>query len=143
MNKTKPTLYLIIGIPGSGKSTFAKELSEKLVYALGYAPKIFEADMFFMKKGSYQWDPKKLFLAHKWCFDKVAEQLKNGYSVICSNTSLYKKDRKQYIELAKKLGANIDVHTCVGNFQNVHGVPEEKVEIMKRKFEPFTKDELN
>ena len=26
----KPTLYLIIGVPGSGKSTYAKELADKL-----------------------------------------------------------------------------------------------------------------
>lgn len=138
----KPTLYLIIGVPGSGKTTYAKELAIKLTYTLGYTPKIYEADMFFNRGGNYQWKPEYLGHAHKWCQQKVENELKKGYSVICSNTSIYKRDRKYYIDLAKKYKANIEVITCSGNFKNIHGVPDAKVELMKRKFEPFTKDEL-
>ena len=73
----KPTLYLIIGVPGSGKSTYAKELADKLTYTLGYTPKIYEADMYFNRSGNYQWKPEYLGHAHKWCQSKVEHELKN------------------------------------------------------------------
>jgi len=139
----KPTLYMIIGVPGSGKSTYAKELSYKLSFTLGYSPKIYEADMYFMRNGNYKWNPENLGFAHRWCQKQISNELTNGRSVICSNTSILKKDRKIYFNIAKSAKANVEVITCTGNFKNIHGVPDSKVELMKKKFEPFTKDELN
>jgi Tfp pilus assembly pilus retraction ATPase PilT len=43
-------LYLVRGIPGSGKSTFAKTLSGEY----------YEADMFFMVDGEYKFDVAKI-----------------------------------------------------------------------------------
>ena len=45
-------LYIVRGIPGSGKSTFAKSLGGTH----------FEADMFFMKDGEYKFDMFKFEL---------------------------------------------------------------------------------
>ena len=44
------SLILVRGIPGSGKSTFAKEIS--------YGFPFLSADDFFMIEGKYQFDPK-------------------------------------------------------------------------------------
>ena len=46
-------LYIVRGIPGSGKSTFAKSLGGTH----------FEADMFFMKNGEYKYD---MFKNKEW-----------------------------------------------------------------------------
>jgi hypothetical protein len=30
-----------------------------------------------------------------------------------------------------------------GNFQNIHGVPDDKVELMRKRYIPFSYEELN
>ena len=50
-------LILVRGIPGSGKSTFAKSLGGTH----------FETDKFFMVDGEYKFDGTKIKEAHKWC----------------------------------------------------------------------------
>lgn len=54
-------LYMIIGISGSGKSTFAKSLASKENI------KYFEADQYFEKDGEYLFDRAQLGKAHGWC----------------------------------------------------------------------------
>ena len=134
-----PKLIMIIGIPGSGKTTLAK----KYQAAWPTPIPIYEADMFFERGGEYKWDPKLLKQAHKWCFDNVEDSLKKGESVIVSNTFLTPWERKPYLELAKKYNADVMVFTCSGEYQNVHGVPQETIERMKQKYVPFSEDEKN
>ena len=50
-------LIIIRGIPGSGKTTMAKSYQ-------GYSH--YEADMFFMKDGVYNFDRAKIKNAHNW-----------------------------------------------------------------------------
>ena len=51
-------LYIVRGIPGSGKSTFAKTLGGQH----------FEADMYFIdESGNYKFDITEIKLAHEWC----------------------------------------------------------------------------
>ena len=54
-------LYIVRGIPGSGKSTFAKTLGGTH----------FETDNFFMVDGEYKFDVTKLKVAHEWCQNSV------------------------------------------------------------------------
>ena len=130
-------LILFIGIPGSGKSTLAKKWQKGFPYHCD----IFEADMYFEKDGQYNWDPKKLNEAHKWCFDQTENTLKNGGSVIVANTFLTPSSRKPYIELAKKYNTKLTVFPCIGEFKNIHGIPQEKVNEMKKKYVPYSKQD--
>lgn len=132
-------LIMFIGIPGSGKTTAAKKFQAAWSAAWSTHIAIYEADMFFEKDGKYKWNPNLLGQAHKWCFDNVENELKNGNSVIVSNTFLTPKERKPYFELAKKYNAEVMVFTCNGEYQNIHNVPVEKLEIMKKRFIPFSK----
>ena len=136
----KKIFYLVYGVPGSGKSTYVeKELKTKYKDL-----QHFEADMFFYNKnGIYQFNPKKLGLAHKWCQTKFIEAMKNGFPVCVSNTSLTPKEREVYFTKATAHDYEIHVHYCNGRFQNVHGVPEEKVEKMKNKLIPITEKEIS
>jgi len=138
-------LIMIIGVPGSGKTTKANEIIENYVKNNLTAPENFEADMWFCNNANheYKWFAAGLRYAHAWCYNKVEESLKNNFDVIVSNTSSTIRDRNIYIKLAKQYNADIEVITANGNYNNIHGIPNDKIEILKNKFQPFDKSELN
>lgn len=131
MNKNKPTLFLIRGCPGSGKSTFAwKLLSGRLV------DRIFEADEYFVQNGVYQFDPTLLEQAHQQCKRNTWLALYEGISVAVSNTSCTEWEVESYQTIARETEANF-VSIIVenrNNTKNIHGCPDAKVEQMKKKF---------
>jgi predicted kinase len=125
-------LFLLRGLPGSGKSTLAKLLGR--IH--------FEADMFFMKEGVYQFDITKLRDAHQWCQLTVEEYMMNSYEglykrIIVSNTFTQAWEMQPYFDLAEKYGYRV-YSLIVENRHggvNEHGVPEEKLVQMKDRFE--------
>ena len=129
-------LFLIRGIPGSGKTSFATHIWNE------YA--VCEADKFFYdKEGNYNFDPTKLKEAHAWCKNEVETRMidhqNNGQyypEIAVSNTFTQEWEMKDYYDLAEKYGYKI-VSLIVENRhggKNVHGVPDEKLEIMKNRF---------
>jgi predicted kinase len=96
-----------------------------------------------MKDGEYKFNPNILGAAHFWCQKSVENDMKAGKNVIVSNTSLTPKERRPYIKLAKDYGYEIEVIECNGGFKNIHGVPDETIERMKKKYKPFEKWELD
>jgi predicted ABC-type ATPase len=132
----QPKLILIRGISGSGKTTYAKKLMQQDPSLSHY-----EADMFFYKDGDYAFDPTKLKDAHAWCKNQTEEDLRNGKSVIVSNTFTQKWEIEPYIQLGKKYGAEIILKKATGNYQNVHGVPPEALERMRSRWEDLEGEE--
>lgn len=131
-----PKLFLIRGLPGSGKSTFAQTLSESFTYS-GCMTWRFEADMFFVDPVTekYNFNPKKLGDAHRWCRELTEKQLEYGDNVIVSNTFTTKSELEPYFKLAKKYGAKLTVITMNGNYGSIHNVPEAQIERMRNRFE--------
>jgi predicted kinase len=121
-------LYLFRGICGAGKTTAAKSLGLMT----------FEADQFFMEDGEYKFDPTKLREAHQWCKDQVEYVMINGMpKVAVSNTFTQEWEMTPYFELASKYGYMV-ITMVVENRHggtNEHGVPDDKLEIMKNRFE--------
>lgn len=137
-NITNPTLFLIRGIPGSGKSTFANTIWEPYC--------ICEADKYFLDKetGEYRFDSSKLKEAHEWCRNEVETRMKDNQAnpqyypeIVVSNTFTQEWEMKNYFELAKKYGYQV-VSLIVENRHggsNVHNVPEETLEKMRKRFQ--------
>lgn len=126
-------LFLLRGLPGSGKSTLAAQLGGSLV----------EADRYFMQYGEYKFDASKLKEAHAWCRDQVRKWMEvdnAGYDVdriVVSNTFTQEWEMKPYYELAEKYGYR--VHSIVvenrHGGKNVHNVPDEAIDRMRKRFE--------
>lgn len=127
------TLLIIRGIPGSGKSTLAKRLIDK-----GFIQSWFEADMYFMDiNGEYKFDREKLGEAHRFCERYTDRELQDKNSVMVSNTFTRMWEIEPYIALAKKHNVPIMVIECKGDYQNVHGVSDETIQLMKERWEPL------
>jgi len=121
-------LYIVRGIPGSGKSTFAKTLGGSH----------HEADKFFMVDGKYQFDGTKLKDAHIWCQNKVKTDMMVGREkIVVSNTFTQEWEMEPYLELAKtheyKIFSIIVENRHGGT--NEHGVPDEVLTKMCGRFE--------
>ena len=135
------SLFLVRGVPwpGSGKSKFAKKLVDEDFL-------ICEADKYFIDKetGEYKFDVSKIKDAHKFCQDRVETYMMDSLvndqfyrEIVVSNTFTQEWEMERYYELAKQYGYkifSIIVENRHGGI-NQHGVPEDKIEIMKNRFE--------
>lgn len=134
VDSRRPVLTLLIGLPGSGKSTFAKTIPNASHY---------EADMYFIgPDGQYVFDRGKLSEAHGWCQRMTENDLKAGKDVVVSNTGLRRWEREQYYAIAERCGARVRVKTMTGDYGNIHNVPEEALAAMKARFEPVGQAEI-
>ena len=117
-----PKLVLIRGLPGSGKTTIAKSMA-------GY--KHFEADMYHIVDGVYLFDFNSIKKAHQWCQENTFSELEKGNYVVVSNTFTELWEMQPYIDF----GYDYSIIVAKGEFENIHGVPEEVLKKMTDRFE--------
>jgi len=133
-------LTIIRGAPGSGKSTLAAAIWDQVKFdgTIG----CFEADDFFEEPyGDYRYDAGFVPDAHMLCRAAVAKHLFHGGQAIVSNTFTKYWEVKPYLELATRLSMfEVDIIHCLGEYQNVHGCPLEKVEQMR--YRAFTNEQI-
>ena len=121
-------LFLLRGLPGSGKSTLAESLGGSHM----------EADKYFTYEGKYEFDVTKLKDAHDWCQNAVRVFMENkSKRVVVSNTFTQEWEMKPYFNLAEKHGYKVYSLICENRHGGVneHGVPDDKLEIMRKRFE--------
>ena len=130
-------LILVRGLPGSGKSSFSKLIWSDFV--------ICEADKFFYdEEGNYNFDGSKLKEAHAWCKNQVETFMKDHEvnaqyypEIVVSNTFTQEWEMEDYFKLAEKYNYKV-VSLIVENRhngKNIHGVPDEKIEQMRNRFQ--------
>ena len=129
-------LFLVRGLPGSGKTSFATHIWNE------YA--VCEADKFFYdKEGNYNFDPSKLKEAHAWCKNEVEIRMIDHQNnpqyypeIVVSNTFTQEWEMEDYFKFAEKYGYKVVslIVENIRNGKNIHGVPDEKIEIMKKRF---------
>jgi predicted kinase len=122
-------IYLVRGLPGSGKTTFAKTIGGLHI----------EADMYFTdENGVYNYEPTKIKNAHNWCQDVVEEWMREEQDkIVVSNTFTQEWEMDSYYKIAEQYGYRVTSVIVENrhNGKNEHGVPEDKIEIMKNRFE--------
>ena len=138
-------LVVMRGVSGSGKSTLAKELGEGGVV-------LSTDDYFYHEEGNYNFDAKKLSIAHKWNQDRTKEAMQQSVSpIVVDNTHVKFWESRKSVELAQKYGYevkfakpdwNTELYNDKGkwNFdflkgRNKHGVPDHALKKMIDNFE--------
>jgi predicted kinase len=127
------SLILIRGLPGSGKSTFARLLSENGKYP------VTSIDDYFTdpETGEYTFDPLKNYLAYKQCRDLTEKHLMEGIKkVFVENTFTIEWEMEPYFKLAKDYNYRLFVLTLENRHHgiNVHHIPQEQLEKMASKY---------
>lgn len=123
------TLYIVRGLPGSGKSTLGFKIADMYSFA---------ADDFFDENYGGKFIPSKLSQAHQWCYQKVRNAMvAEASDIAVCNTFTQFWESKPYIELAKEFG--YVVHSIIvektHNNPSIHNVPSETIEKMRKRFE--------
>lgn len=139
-----PNLLIVRGLPGSGKSTFAKSILDNFddcalvtksfnntVYTHHY-----EADMFFESNGEYNFQSKYISHAHTWCYNNVLKSLLDGNNTIVSNTFVKFWELEKYLDILDYIpDVNITVVELHTQFDSIHNVPADTIAKMKKSWE--------
>lgn len=139
-----PTFYILVGLPGSGKSTFAKELSDR------YDANIVSSDCLreeLFGNESIQGDPQKVFSIAK---ERIVKNLNDGESVIFDATNVAAKNRTSFTREIKSRCPSVrivcyvvlaPIKDCLYNNKNrERHVPEFVIINMAKRFQIPDKD---
>lgn len=122
-------LYIVRGLPGSGKSTLGN------ILAFAYC---FAADDFFDQFYEGKFVPSELHNAHSFCRANVEDSMVDNVTHIAvTNTFTEEWEMETYFDLAEKY--DYTVHSIIvenrhGN-KSTHNVPEGTVNKMRKRFE--------
>ncbi|KAM8977618.1 NEDD4-binding protein 2-like 1 [Pelodytes ibericus] len=134
-------IYLLRGLPGSGKTSLARKLKRDFPSAL-----VFSTDDFFiMEDGSYLYNHDLLQEAHKWNQKRARKAMNRGKTpIIIDNTNIQAWEMKPYAVMALENEYKVLFREPETSWKftvrelarrNSHGVPREKIQRMKEIYE--------
>jgi predicted kinase len=135
-----PTLYLMVGLPASGKTTYAKkELSDAI--------RVCYDDLVEMLTG--EWDVKHTGLYHALEQAIIQTALFRGYDVVVDRTNVTRKVRQRFAAIAYNADAEMEavivtvsLKTALERNKNRERVvPEEAIKKLHQEWEEPTEDE--
>jgi len=127
------SLILLRGLPGSGKTALAHELSEN-----GKHP-VFSVDDYFTDKetGEYNFEFEKNHLAYKQCEENTRKEIQNGTSkIFLDNTFTLEWELEPYFKMASEFKYRIFVLTVENRHsgKNIHQISDEQIKKMAEKY---------
>ena len=139
----RPTLILLVGIPGSGKTTYAETYIKKHPNTLHLSSDKIRAELWGNE--ATQGDNNEVFSLMQ---SRAIEALNNGQSVVYDATNVTRKDRAYIIALCPKF-AKIECHiiwapieTCIErDAARERTVGKEVIDKMLKRFQPVYYDE--
>lgn len=97
-----PDLFILRGLPGSGKSDLARSLADR------YDAVICSADQYFMVGGKYCYDSSRLAAAHAYCQSTARKAMvEKKERVIIDNTNADPPHFRPYEEMARQYGYTV------------------------------------
>lgn len=144
------TMYIMRGLPGSGKSTKACDVQCEHIADLPadvrkeQCPVILSADEYFTIDGVYYFDVMKLGSAHRWNQWRARQLIDAGKNIIIDNTNTQFKEFKSYVDNAFDAGYEVKVVEASTPWakdieglleHGTHNVPRETVEKMLERYE--------
>ncbi len=128
------SIILLRGVPGSGKSTFAKNISNQYKYP------VFSIDDYFTdENGIYKFDYSKNHLAYTHCQIRTKEAMQRAVEkIIVDNTFIFDWEMKPYFALAKEFDYQL-FSVILENYHghtNLHQIAQADVEKMAAKLKP-------
>lgn len=122
-------LYLVRGLPGSGKSSLA----------LTIADEVYENDDFFTHgKGIYTFDPAHLPSAITTCYSNVKNAMERGVRRIAvANVFARSQTMDEYFTLAKIFGYRVFpiITENRAGHENIHHIPPDRIASMRKSFQ--------
>lgn len=129
-------LYIVRGLPGAGKSTYAHTL----------APLVIEPDMFrYNANNEYVFDSDRNTEVNRKTFDLCAYAMYNLELPVIAVTAVFTKldHFLPYVRMARRRGYAVTVVECKDQYENVHKVPDKAIAQMRSAWEAFDEELAN
>lgn len=142
-SREQRVMYILRGLPGSGKSTRAAQISRESTKGCT----IVSADIFFIDfaTNTYRYDPKLVGVAHDYAVGECHKAaMRKDWTIVVDNTHIHHRDYQRYADIGRANGYTL-VFETIGGFtpedqktyaaRNIHGVTLEAIQRMAATFE--------